>query len=608
MPLLCIAFGLIAYYPVFNAGFVNWDDEDYVVKNPDITSFANLGEIVTRPVQGNHHPLTMLTLAANYAISGQNAGSYHVVNLLLHLLNILLVFFLVKRLTGDKPWLAFVVAIFFAVHPLHVESVAWVSERKDVLYSFFFLAGLLVYLRYLETGKPVHYISVLGLFVLSLLSKSAAVVFPVVLLAVDFLYGRLRSPKTWIEKIPLLILSLAMGLLTLHAQKLQGAVLQADQFPPYFRIFFGFYGMMMYLVKAIWPLHLGAFYPFPPVNEPLPTVYYVSVLAGMGLFAAFILTYRKNKTIAFAILFYLINLALVLQFMPVGSAVIADRYAYLPLIGVFLVPGFYFQKWVDKNKGKVPLTGIAVLAVLTVILTVLTVRQSATWKDSASLWDQVIRVAPGSQAYTMRGLIFKEENDNERALEMFDKAIRMNRIEKLGLVNRGIIYSGRKQFDKSIADYSACLAMDSNFLLALENRGADYVSLGKYDLALTDLNKVIRLNPKSEYAYKNRGILYQSTDRNAQAIEDFYMHIEINPSGSADILNAIAVSYIRLKDYQRALDVLSQAIKAEEKGMFYMNRAIAYRRLERKQEALTDALKARSLGYPVDQNFINSLK
>ena len=150
MPVLCIILAFIVYIPVFKAGFVNWDDDDYVVKNYAITSFKNISDIVSKPVQGNYHPLTMLSLAFNYAVSGESPRSYHVVNLILHLLNVLLVFLFVRRLTGYKPWMAFVTALLFAVHPLHVESVAWVSERKDVLYSFFFLAGLHIYKVYPE--------------------------------------------------------------------------------------------------------------------------------------------------------------------------------------------------------------------------------------------------------------------------------------------------------------------------------------------------------------------------------------------------------------------------------------------------------------------------
>jgi len=607
MPVLCIILALIVYLPVFKAGFVNWDDDDYVVKNYTITSFKNIGDIVSKPLQGNYHPVTMLSLAMNYAISGLNARSYHVVNLILHLLNVLLVFLFVRRLTGNKPWLAFVTALLFAIHPLHVESVAWVSERKDVLYSFFFLAGLLIYIRYTQNRKITTYLAVIGLFILSLLSKPAAVIFPVVLLAIDFYSGKLKTSRTWIEKIPFLLLSAGMGLLTLVAQRQQGAVADASIFPLVSRFFFGFYGIMMYLVKSIWPLNLCTFYPFPALNQPLPAVYYFSPVIGLALIAVFIMTARKNRMIAFTILFYLINVALVLQFLPVGSAVIADRYAYLPVIGVFLVPAFFFQNAADKNGGKPTVLWISLLVVIAAIFSILTYRQAMTWQSSASLWDQSIRIAPSSRAYTNRGLLFKQEKNYDQALEMYNKAIAMNKAEKEALVNRGNIYFDRQDFERAIQDYNACLAIDSTMQKAIENRGSAYGALGKYDLALVDLNKALKLDPTSVNGYANRGVFYQNTNQHDKAIDDFYKQMEVNHKESADLLNSIAVSHLRQNQFNKALEVLNQAIGIEEKGTFFLNRSIVYSQIGRKAEARADALKAQAMGVKINQDYLNSL-
>jgi len=583
MPLLCMILAIIVYSPVFNAGFVNWDDDDYVVKNHSITSFENLKEIVMHPVQGNYHP-----------------GSYHIVNLLIHLLNVLLVFLFVRKLTGNKPWIAFIVALLFAVHPLHVESVAWVSERKDVLYSFFFLAGLILYLRYLRTRKITDYLYVFILFVLSLLSKPAAIIFPIVLFAIDFYNGRLKALRTYSEKVPFLLLALILGFMTLHAQKLQGAIGGADLFPLHTRFFFGFYGIMMYIVKTILPINLCTFYPFPPINHTLPPEYYISPLIGIALLAALFFSFRKYKLIAFAIFFFLVNLILVLQFMPVGSAIIADRYSYIPLTGVFLIPGYYFQKWVDINKGKVPLMGLFLLVVGSIVLSILAFRQSVTWKDSAALWDNATGIAPSSRAYTNRGLIYKRENNFDKALEMYNNAIKLNKVEKDALINRGNIYFNRGQYEPAIADYDACLAIDSTTQLAIENRGAAYAATGKFDKALADMNRAIKMNPNTENGYANRGVIYQTMNRHEEAITDFTRHMEVNHKKNADILNSIGVSYLRLKEYDKALDVISQAIDMGPKGAFYLNRAIAYKELGRKAEAKADAIKAEAMGTVVN--------
>ncbi len=607
MPFLCIILAVMVYLPVFKAGFVNWDDDDYVVKNYTITSFKNISDILTKPVQGNYHPLTMLSLAMNYAISGDNPRSYHVVNLLLHLFNVLLVFMFVRRLTGNKPWLAFVTALLFAVHPLHVESVAWVSERKDVLYSFFFLAGLHIYIRYAENGKAGSYLAVIGLFILSLLSKPAAVVFPLVLLAIDFYFGKLKSSRTWLEKIPFVLLSAAMGSLTLIAQQQQGAVSDASIFPLLSRFFFGTYGIMMYLVKSIWPLNLCTFYPFPALNEPLPAAYYISPLISIALIAAFIMTFRNARLVAFAILFYIINLLLVLQFLPVGSAVIADRYAYLPVIGAFMIPAYYFQKSVDNNQGKPAILWTGLLILITILLSVITYRQAITWQSSASLWEKAIKTAPSSRAYTNRGLLFKQEKKYEQALEMYNKAIGMNKAEKEALINRGNIYFDRQDFIRAIQDYNACLAIDSTMQKAIENRGSAYGALGKYDLALRDLNKALTLDPNSVNGYANRGVFYQNTNQHEKAIADFYKQMEVNHKQSADLLNSIAISHMRENRFGQALEILNKAIGMEEKGAFFLNRSIVYSQLGRKAEARADALKAQKMGASVNQAYINSL-
>lgn len=606
MVLLGILLAIIVYSPTFKADFVNWDDNDYVLENQVIQN-GTLGELITSPVQGNYHPLTMLTLAFNHYISGNHAGSYHVLNFLIHLVNILLVFLFVRKLTGGKQWIAFTVSMVFAVHPLHVESVAWVSERKDVLYSLFFLWGLITYLTYIETGRMRHLAVTTLLFILSLLSKPAAIVFPLVLLAIDFYYGRLKLSKTYLEKIHLFILALVMGLLTLHGQKLQGAVSSADMFPLHFRFFFGFYGIMMYIVKAVWPFNLCTFYPFPPVNQSLPAIYYMAPLVSVLLLFLFIWGMKRNKLIAFSILFYIINLLLVLQFLPVGSAIIADRYAYLPLIGLFMVPGYYLQRWIEGNKGRWPITAIGLVTGLIILMTVLSIRQVHTWNNSAALWDQAIKVTPSSRAYTNRGLLFKREQNYDKAIEMYNQALLLNKVEKDALINRGNIYFNRQEYERAIQDYSECLKIDSLNAQALENRGAAYGALKQYDLALRDMDKSLLLNPRSVNGFANRGVFYQTLGRHTEAIADFTKQMEVNRETSADMLNSIAISYLNSSEFDKAIDFLNRAIRIKEEGAYFLNRAIAYYQKGDKANARADALKAQSLGMQLDRSFMASV-
>ncbi len=316
---------VIAYWPVFKAEFVNWDDPDYVANNLTIRSLSNIKAIFTTPIQGNFHPLSMLSLAFNYAISGMEPGSYHVLNLLFHLINIVLVFYFVNKLTEQKFWIATVTALLFALHPLHVESVAWVAERKDVLYTTFFIAGLIAYLNYLKSKKISKLIPVLFFYLLSLMSKPAAVIFPVVLLAIDLYFERLKNLNTYFEKIPFFLLALILGVLTLQAQTAKGAVADVSLFPFVFRFFFGFYGIMMYLINTVFPFNLCTFYPYPPVNQSLPTSYYLSIIVTIGLAFVFFYSLNKHKIIGFGLLFFIVNLVLCLHFFSVGCAFFGVR-------------------------------------------------------------------------------------------------------------------------------------------------------------------------------------------------------------------------------------------------------------------------------------------
>jgi len=608
MIIICIVLTFIAFAPVFKAGFVNWDDPDYVTSNQNIKSLSNFYKIVTTPVQGNYHPLTMLSLALNYAISGKSATSYHVVNLLLHVLNVILVFFFVLKLSGKKHWIAFIAALLFGIHPLHVESVAWIAERKDVLYAFFFIAGLIRYLKYIEKPGIINFLAVLVLFLLSLLSKPAAIIFPVVLLAIDYYYDRLGNSKTYLEKVPFLLISLIFGILTLSGQTAQGAVSSASTFPSHFRYFYGFYGIMMYIYKALLPINLCAFYPYPAINRFLPLEYYLSPILTLVIAIIFFAIFRKNRLLAFGIAFYYINLLLVLQFIPVGSAIIADRYTYIPLIGLLIIVGFYFQKWVDKNSGIPSPMAIAVLLLSTVSLTYLSYKQASTWKDNASLWDHAIAIKPSSKALSNRALTYKLEKQNAKAIELFSRAISINKAEKDALVNRGNIYFNEKKYDLAINDYNQCLAIDPNDKLAIENRGTAYAAIGKYDMALTDMNQSLKLNPGSINGYANRAIIKQALNQNQEAIDDFYLHMKNSPDENGNIWNSIGILEQKLDQNVKAIECFDKAIALNENQQFLYNRALSQLKLGNKQKARIDIQRAIELGAKFDPAFLKKIE
>ncbi|MBN1413908.1 MAG: tetratricopeptide repeat protein [Bacteroidales bacterium] len=604
---IIIVLAIITFSPVFNAGFVNWDDDHYVIRNQTIQSAANIGKIIREPVLGNFHPLTMLSLAVDYWISGGKPGWFHIVNLLLHLVNITLVFFFIYKLSGQKKWIAAITALLFAIHPLHVESVAWISERKDLLYSMFFLGGLILYLDYLKKNSRATLAGVFFLFLLSLLSKPAAVVFPLVLLAIDFYFDRLKQGRTYIEKIPFFALSILFGIITLQVQKESGAYSDAALFPLASRVLFGNYGIMMYLIKTFFPFRLCAFYPFPAVNVTLPVVYYLSVLFTAALIVLFVITVKRRKEIAFALLFYAINLLLVLQFFPVGSAVIADRYSYIPLLGPFFLIGYYIQQYVDIKKGKISFIAGSLMIVVVLSLVIISRKQASTWKDGGTLWDQAIKVAPSSKAYANRGLIFKQEGNIKNALEMFSQAIAMDALETDALINRANIYFSQQKYISAIDDYTRCIAVEPENRLAFENRAAAYLETGMADSALHDLNRAVEIDPASVNAYKLRGTLFLRTNRYPQSIEDYMKCISLDAERKDEYWYWIGYSYDKMGYLPEAVDAYSKAIALSGRGKYYYARAGSYYRSGDISKARTDMKKALGLGVQGDPELMKAL-
>jgi hypothetical protein len=238
---------IAVYLPSLSNGFTNWDDNIYVTGNRLLAS-PGLNAVLTTPVYGNYSPLTIWSLALNYAISRDHPASYHWLNLVLHLLNTLLVFAFIRKLSGGRFWTTVLTALFFGIHPMHVESVAWIAERKDVLYGFFYLIGLIAYLRYLDTARSGWLASTFGAFILSAASKPAAIVFPLTLIALDFFRRRPMRAAVLLEKLPFFVVSVFLGILTVQGQAALGALDRGLIYGAFARLMFACYGLSMYVV------------------------------------------------------------------------------------------------------------------------------------------------------------------------------------------------------------------------------------------------------------------------------------------------------------------------------------------------------------------------
>ena len=591
---------LIAYIPAFSANFVNWDDPDYVINNLMIRSFSDFGKFFTTTVQGNYHPLTMISLAINYAISGNNAFSYHAFNVLFHLANVFLVYKLISRLSFNNVFIAFTVAILFGVHPMHVESVAWVSERKDVLYSMFFLLGLISYLKYLDQNSRKHFIYTLIWFALSILSKPAAIVFPGVLFALDYYRKRELSISLFLEKIPFLLLSLVLVFLTMKEQTAVGATPLTEVYDFKTRIFFPFYGYMMYIVKMIWPFNLSAFYPFLPLNTALPLSYLISPVVFIAMLFICFKTWKTQREITFGFGFYFINLILVSQIFLFGSAIIADRYTYMPYVGLFFLIG-----WAIDQKLKLKtLSAYMFIIVLSLIFTFLSFRQASTWKNTASLWDSAINNHPSSKAYKSRAQLFQQEGDVDKAIEYYHKLIAINVNDEGAYHNLGVIYFNQGKDSLSLINFNAALNLKPDYEAALNSRGALYARQGKNDLAYADFDKVGQLNPNFDQAHKNKAGVYFQQNKFDLAIEEYKQYLIINKN-DADAYAYLGASFLNTGANEEAIKAFEQVVIINPRNFgAYINLATAHININQYPKAVNYLNTA----YELDSTNENNLK
>ena len=526
----------ISFLPMLTNGFTNWDDDIYVTRNP-LLKGPDWNAIFTQGSASNYHPLTMLSLAFNYAISGLDPFSYHFTNWLLHILNTALVFLFIYKISGKKIYVAALVALIFGLHPMHVESVAWVSERKDVLYTLFFLLALLQYWQYLETGKKANAVYCFLFFILSLLSKPAAVILPVVLLLLDYWKGGSFNWKMLATKIPFFILSMIFGFITIKVQSAD-AIVGFDIYPLWSRFFFASYTIMIYAARFFIPYPLSAFHPYPSVDALGVSVW----LSPIFIIALGILLWlkRKDKLVVFSLLFFIVNLLLVVQFMSVGLTIVSERYTYVPYIGLSFLAGMWLEKHLLTSSN----TFIkAIPFVVAIVFGVISFQRTKVWKDGDTLWADVIKKYPdaatprSNHANFLKGMAAKPEYKAQeaallqRALEDCNVAIRLKPTHIKAYENRQNIYLILKKDSLAMADADMLLRLQPSNAPAAYTKGFAYMRFNMADSSLFWLNKSIAINPGADWVFNARGsLLFDKFKKYNEALADFAKAIELNPA------------------------------------------------------------------------------
>jgi tetratricopeptide (TPR) repeat protein len=533
---------------VSNDFITTWDDSIYVIQNQllhdlswqGIVNIFAYGDDFQKTVN-NYHPLTIVSLAVNYKVSGLSPASFHATNMVLHGFNAILAFLFVYFLSNRKMWPAVITGLFFAVHPMHIESVAWVSERKDVLYTFFFLAGLIAYLKYLEDNKVWKLALVFMLFVFSCLSKAMAVPFPLILLLVDYFLRRKFSWKLIIEKIPFFIIAMVIGIMSVHLQSIS-AINKFETFTLFQRIMHASFGFFSYIIKFFNPSDLSAFYPYPAITTtgllPLPfriAPYFFLLVAGVLAWTAT----RKGETprvIVFGILFYFFTIALVLQFLSVGKAIMADRYTYIPYIGLSFILGMVIDYYIHR-KSSLKYIGYGLAAVslfMCIVFSVMTYSHIKVWKNDITLWSNALAQYPDG---------------------------RLNFIYE----KRAGQYLLKDQYEAAMADYMIITASDPRNENALESIGRIY---GKYynDMgkAVENLEKAYAVNPKNPSVLKSLGVAMGIKGDFQKSLEYLLQAYQVDKADTT-LLRNISASYFNVGNSVKGneFDQLARSMKSK---------------------------------------------
>ena len=568
---LLIGAVVAVYWPVRGYEFLNYDDDVYVTDNYRVLSgfsWDGLGWAFSAFHGANWHPLTWLSLMFDAQLFGLNAGGYHWTNVLIHALSTVVLFLVFYRMTGAL-WRSGIVAVLFGLHPLHVESVAWIAERKDVLSGFFWMVTLWMYAVYAERLGWWRYLLVVLFFVLGLLSKPMVVTLPFVLLLLDYWpLGRYERSSWWVlirEKLPLIVLSAASSVITVFAQGKGQAISSLDALPFMRRLANALVSYVVYLRRLFVPVDLAVFYPYPqefPLYEVLGAFLFLGVIT--------YLAWRFRKEAPYAVtgwLWYLGTLVPVIGLVQVGSQALADRYTYLPLIGIFLLLAWGGAATLKKFQQNRICHNIyfSCLFFVALILTssVVTVFQLSIWKDSVTLFRHALKSDPENPIlHNNLGAALLNNGLTEEAIPHLKKAVLLKPDLAEYRTNLGLAFLKDGKIEAAYQEISKAAYLDqnherTNFNMAfmLAQRGADNEALIYY-------RRVIEQNPFRAEAYFNMASIYDKNRDYAKVEECYQRALRILPEYAA-AHNNLGIVLSRLGRHEEAIFHFREALRID---------------------------------------------
>jgi len=609
--------------------FVNFDDDLYVYNTPAIQSGLTLKGIAAAFINQhahNWHPLTTISHMLDCQLYGLNAGGHHATNVILHTIAVLLLFWVLEQMTG-AIWRSALVAALFAVHPLHVESVAWVSERKDILSAVFFFLMLLAYSRYARAPSVIRYLAVLVLFAAGLMSKPMLVSAPIILLLLDYwplrrfeqpslIKGKTKASESdkqrrkirrlYLEKIPLFVLSAAACILTFVLQKRTAGAI--PPLPFLWRIQNAFVSYVIYVWKTLWPARLAVFYPHP--NDTLAFWEVIFAILLLLAITAAVIVFRKQRPYLLTGWFwYLIMLIPVIGIIQVGEQGHADRYTYLPYVGLF-VAVVWFAIGVATVRRSKPRVAVITGAAVSIILALAWVAfvQTSYWRNSEALWTHALAVTSDNDvAHNNLGYLCNDRGDLDQAISHFESAVRIRSGKRdphydlasaFVQMNLGDALARKGRSDEAMVHYDEAIRLQPNYGDAYYNRGTVLFAKGRVDEAIADWAKALEMHPNDADAHTSLGnaLLQKSSLR--EAIAQYVTALALAPedphsrNNLAWVLATASDSSIR--DGPKAVGFAQEAVQLSggREPLFLRTLAAAYAESGRFSEAIAVAQQA----------------
>jgi hypothetical protein len=541
---------LLVFWQVRNFDFVNYDDDAYVYKNPYVLNGLTPAGVIwafTTDTSSHWHPLTWLSLMLDCQLFGPGPAGFHLTNLFFHIVNTLLLFLVLKQMT-NAIWQSAFVAALFALHPMHVESVAWIVGRKDVLSALFWFLTMGAYFAYIRRPGAFRYTVTLVLFALGLMAKPMLVTLPFVLLLFDYWpldrFAASRIVKTAgdkshkpapihdgravlyriiIEKIPFFALVAVSSIVTFMMMRSGGRVMNMDMLPLNSRIVNAVLSYVRYLYKMVWPQNLAAFYPFDIGEFPFWQVAACVLL--LLVISIFVISFgRKQKYLPVGWFWFVGTLVPVIGFVQVGLQAYADRYTYIPYIGLFVMLTWglpqLLSKWISASPQRKIALGLSMILILTT-LGICTHRQTSYWKNSITLFSHVLEVTENNYvAYNNRSVAYGDLGCWSQAVEDVSQAVRINPNYARGHYNLGLAYANLGRLPEAIEAYKQAVRLKPNYILAYNNLGVTYGNLDRLPEAIEAFKQVIKIKPDSAEAHYNLGNAYLAIgDKNSALAE-----------------------------------------------------------------------------------------